>query len=285
MAEIILTKRTFRLNGFTPVLGSQPADPDIRERYLMEKAREQGVEVDPKENEYLPNSIEEKGLTVFLRDPTTKGGLYIQGYVIKGMLKESLNTLKSQTGLAAPKGKIDSLIFVSPDKLVFHRDGKPIMETSGVNSRPLRAETMQGPRVALAASEQIDAPWTLELTLKLIDNQGSKRSEPLNWDIVETALNYGKLKGLGQWRNAAYGSFTWDDITEEVRKIANEPMREYLSEGFLVERKLPTYMCVTLTAAYKDYLEWYEEEGYDYRYSGTKKEFEATLLQHLRMPR
>jgi hypothetical protein len=198
------------------MLGSQPADPDIRKRFLMEKAREMGVVVDDSENLDLPENIEQKGLTVFLRDKGEDGALYLQGYVVLGMVKEAMTALKSQLGVAQPRSKIDNLLFVVERKIHILRKGNTILKPDSINERPLRAETMQGPRTALAASEQIDEPWTLEFTLNLIKGEKTARSDALGWEHVEAALDYGQYKGIGQWRNAAYGAFTWERVRCDV---------------------------------------------------------------------
>ena len=93
-------------------------------------------------------------------------------------------------------------------------------------SPPLRAQTMQGPRVTLAASEQIDDPWTIEFTVKLIGNPGTRTSAPITWEAIETALDYGSICGaLGQWRNGGYGRFTWISFlsTSSPRRTAKRP--------------------------------------------------------------
>lgn len=83
-------------------------------------------------------------------------------------------------------------------------------EPDQILERPLRADTMQGPRTSLKASEIIYAPWQVEFTLALIPNKERGKSKKLTWDAVETALDYGQFKGLGEWRNSnMYGQFEW----------------------------------------------------------------------------
>jgi hypothetical protein len=214
LMNIQMDKRAYRLTGTSPILGSQPADPDIRRRFLMEKARELGIDVSESENDDLPENIEQKGLTVFLRDKNYLNTLYIRGYVVKGMLKEALTVLKAQAGLTAPRVKVDNLLFVAENKLRLLRHDVLIVEPDSINERPLRAETMQGPRTALAASEQVDEPWTLIFTLYLLAGEKTAKSAALSWEHIEAALDYGALKGLGQWRNAGHGTFTWERIED-----------------------------------------------------------------------
>jgi hypothetical protein len=61
--------------------------------------------------------------------------------------------------------------------------------------------TAQGPRVALAKSEQLPKDTTFSFEIKVME--GSE----INEDILRKVLAYGELKGLGQWRNASWGSF------------------------------------------------------------------------------
>lgn len=212
--EIKKESRTYILTGTTSLLGSNPANPEIHAKFVAAKAAT--LERTAEEEAMLPGSdelaeavrdIKEQGLTVFLRN--NHGELVLGNHAVKGFFKGTLNTLKDQTGITAVKSKVDNLLFISPTFIVLHRDGVPVTEPDGYNERPLRAETMQGPRVALASSEEIDAPWEIVFTVTLFDNSGTARSKPLTWEAVEAALDYGEWKGLGQWRNGGKGSFTW----------------------------------------------------------------------------
>lgn len=212
--EIKKESRTYILTGTTSLLGSNPANPEIHAKFVASKAA--NLEREAEEEAMLPGSealaeavrdIKEQGLTVFLRN--NHGELVLGNHAVKGFFKGTLNTLKDQIGITAVKSKVDNLLFISPTFIVIHRDGVPVTEPDGWNERPLRAETMQGPRVALASSEEIDAPWEIAFTVTLFENGGTARSKPLTWEAVEAALDYGEWKGLGQWRNGGKGSFTW----------------------------------------------------------------------------
>ena len=72
-----------------------------------------------------------------------------------------------------------------------------------VLERPLRAETAQGPRVALAASDSIPAGATFTCTLTVLAEQ------LLTEDLLRELLDYGKYMGFGQWRSGGYGRFTY----------------------------------------------------------------------------
>ena len=70
--------------------------------------------------------------------------------------------------------------------------------------------TMQGPRIALASSELIALPWAIDVKITLLENAATKQSKALTWDVIEDALQYGRLRGIGQWRNGGYGRFTFE---------------------------------------------------------------------------
>lgn len=94
---------------------------------------------------------------------------------------------------------IDGNVFVSPRKIPFAVDGD-----MGDCQRPLRAKTMQGERVALANSETIPAGSTLTFTFECFNDEDFK------W--IREVLDYGKYRGLGQWRNSGKGKFDWEEV-------------------------------------------------------------------------
>ena len=206
--EIQTIRASYRLTGFTPLLGSQPAQRAVRTAYISSKApTPQIIEGE----DALGPDIEEKGLTVFLRnDPGNT--LCLRSYVINGFFKGALKALKSQCGVANAASKVDQYVFPQGWLLPITRDGVPIEDEDDVLERPLRCATMQGERVTLAASEQIDDPWQIEFSIELLPNEGTAKSKALTLEMLETALNYGRLKGLGQWRNAGHGKFHWERI-------------------------------------------------------------------------
>lgn len=198
--------RKYRLVGMSELLGSQPANPDVRTAYLAAKAPEK-VKVE-EENEFLPET-DEKGLTVFLRDPKT-GALALMDYVVKGFFKEALKVCNNDVKQVA--SKVDNLLFVSPRMLTLAKNGELLKEADEVLERPLRCMTMQGPRVTLVASECVYAPWELEIAVSIMPNSATKTSKALTFDAIEQGLAYGRFKGLGQWRNGGYGKFECERI-------------------------------------------------------------------------
>jgi len=101
----------------------------------------------------------------------------------------------------AYKKIIDGLIFVGPRKIPFDIVGGKI----GSCQRPLRASGPQGERVALANSETIPAGSTIEFDIQYFDP--SHRAMIIEW------LDYGKLRGIGQWRNSGKGRFTYEIVS------------------------------------------------------------------------
>jgi hypothetical protein len=67
--------------------------------------------------------------------------------------------------------------------------------------RPLRAQTAQGERISLARSEMIPAGSTLRFKLRI--RGGVSEALLREW------LDFGELSGLGQWRGASFGIFSY----------------------------------------------------------------------------
>lgn len=177
------------------LLGTAPLNKGLYSEFIASKA-ENGNTDD--EIESVPEAIE-KGTTGFHRTPDGKPALY--DYMIKGLLKDAAGMLRRVPGtksskVTAYKKLIDGLVFVTPRLIPI--EFSRLADEVGILERPLRAQTPQGERVALARSEMIPAGATIEFTLNLLDPS----LEP--W--VRELFEYGQLRGLGQWRNGGYGS-------------------------------------------------------------------------------
>jgi hypothetical protein len=109
-------------------------------------------------------------------------------------LRQADDTLSK--GLTAYKTRIDQLIFVYPRLIPIHL---PPGARMGRNERPLRAETAQGPRVSVVASETVPAGSTLTFQIHLL----KRELLPEVWEW----LQYGAMQGLGQWRSGGHGKF------------------------------------------------------------------------------
>ena len=228
---IQMETRTYRLTGFTPILGSRPASYELYTQFLMQKEMKERAkkfksmsknEIDAQtqrtieeEAQYM-RDMEQDKMTVFMANDECGGGLMLLDYQLQGFIKGSLEALTAQTGIKAPRGKVDKYVFVSPRRIDIRRaDGSLIREEDEVYERPLRAMTMKGERVSLAASEQIHDPWQITFTVSLLPNERSKVSASIKWEDIERALDYGELRGLGQFRNGGYGRFTWERVDDQ----------------------------------------------------------------------
>lgn len=216
MIEIKMETRTYRLRGETPLLGSNPAADDLHSRFVAAKAataKRRAAEENmlPLPEEMPEDDFDSRGMTVFLRD--NKGSLCLGNHAIKGFFKGALTTLKEQVGMAAVKTKVDKLLFIAPDFVpILDGHGEPQKEPDDHKERPLRAETAMGPRETIVSSEMVIPPWQVEFSVTVVENKGTRASRALDFEVVEAALEYGKLHGLGQWRNGGYGRFTWERI-------------------------------------------------------------------------
>ena len=207
---IQMETRKYRLTGISPILGTQPANEAVRTDFVATKAPT--AELAAEERELFEEYDQAHGLTVFPRDPDHNDRIIIMNYMVRGFFKSALGALKLQLGIKAHKSKVDKYLFVGPRRVPLMRDGKPIYDEDDEFERPLRCETMRGLRVALQGSERINDPWYVEVEISLIPNESSKSSKALTFEAVETALDYGRLCGLGQFRNGSFGSFTWERI-------------------------------------------------------------------------
>lgn len=191
-----------RLEFLEEVLGTASADPEIHETYIASNApnaptRKEEVEALGAEEVF------EKSMTIF---PKENGIPFLWDYQIKGFFKDSCGMMRKVSGsvsskMKAYKKEIDGLIFIKERKIPFQFDGK-----IGICQRPLRAQTAQGERIALSSSETIPAGAMIEFEIEcLVD---SDMNAVIEW------LDYGKLRGIGQWRNSGKGKFEWKSIDE-----------------------------------------------------------------------
>lgn len=183
------------------LLGTANSDPKIHEDFIASKAPDALSRTE--EIEALGvDEVVEKAMTIFPRDE--EGNPIVWDYQIKGFFKDTCSTLRKVTGtrsskIKAYKKEIDGLIFPEPRKIKINFDGE-----LGNCQRPLRAQTMQGERVALANSETIPAGAYIEFSVTCLSDD--------HIEVVKEWLDYGRYKGLGQWRNSGKGRFTWEEL-------------------------------------------------------------------------
>lgn len=208
-----------KVTMFEEILGTASANPEIHEEFIASKA----PDAPSREEEVAAigaDEVFEKGMTVFPRG--TDGKPIAWDYQWKGFFKDACAALrkvpKSECGkIKAYKKEIDGLIFPEPRMIPIRFDGE-----IGICQRPLRGQTAQGERIALASSESIPAGATMEFTIKLLLPDHEK--------AVLEMLDYGQLRGFGQWRNSGKGRF-WYEAWDETGKLisSNLPASEAAS--------------------------------------------------------
>lgn len=209
-------------------LGTAPNDEDIYKNFVGSKAPDAAT-LDDEVAALGADAVAEKGMTVFPRGDN--GEPIFWAYQVKGFFKDACSMLsrvggKDESGkkrkvnesskLTAFKKVIDGLIFVAPNKIPLDMKGGEL----SICERPLRAQTMQGERVALASSET--APAGSQITFDVICLSAEHAAVVREW------LNYGVLRGLGQWRNSGRGKFTWEELDDAGNVIGGNAS---LSEG------------------------------------------------------
>ena len=185
-----------------PVLGTSSSNPDIHREYIASNAPD-AVKLEEEVASIGVDEVFEKGMTVFGRDDNDNP--IVWDYQWKGYFKDAFKALRkipnSKCGaIKSYKQEIDGLVFVYPRKIPIAVNGE-----LGICQRPLRASTAQGERVALASSESIPAGSSMEFTIRLLNKSHEK-------PIIE-ALDYGRLRGFGQWRNSGKGRFHYEILS------------------------------------------------------------------------
>lgn len=207
------------------LLGSAPRSAEVFTKFLKERQQDRKDALSALESEAevqtLPPEVDEsQGYTGFHSDD---GGLFIYDYVVKGFFKEAGNVLKDSLKVKALRSKMDNLLFIFPRRIyLIGADSTPILKPHGVNERPLRAQTMQGPRVTLAKSDFVNAGSLIKFDLQFLDGADIKHPEK----IVEDCLGYGALKGLGQWRNGSWGRFSYKLTFTQTAPVVDKSKEE-----------------------------------------------------------
>ena len=184
-----------------PILGTASGDKELYSTYIASNAPDAKTMQEEIE-EFGKEEVENNKMTVFPKDESGRPFLY--DYQIKGFFKNACGTLRRVSGsesskIKAFKKEIDGLVFINERKIPLVFDGE-----IGNLQRPLRAETAQGARVALANSETCPVGTTVEFTIHLLKDDLEK--------VVREWLDYGKLNGIGQWHNGGYGRFIWKEV-------------------------------------------------------------------------
>lgn len=197
-----------RITFIADVLGTAANDKEIYSSFIAANAPDAPSRKEEIEAVGVDESIE-KGTTVFPRDEN--GDPFLWDYQVRGFFKAACQSLqrckgekfaKNTNALKAYRKILDQCVLVSPRRIPFSINGE-----MGICQRPLRAETMQGPRVALASSETIPAGSTVEFKVRCLNE---------DWLLcVMEWLNYGQYCGFLQWRSSGAGSFVYEILDED----------------------------------------------------------------------
>lgn len=217
-----MEKLTVKCTFIESVLGSSPNNQNIYRDFIASKSPD-AINVEDELAAVGVEAYTEKHITIFPRDAQDRPFIY--DYQIKGFFKDACQMLsrlskreeittedgkvkKQKTAanesgkLKAYKKEIDGLIFVEPRQILIESGDADV----GLNERPLRAQTAQGERTALAISEELPAGSTFTFTVQLFNPE--HRAAVLEW------LDYGFYRGLGQWRNSGHGRFTYQIVAD-----------------------------------------------------------------------
>lgn len=186
------------------LLGTVPCNPSIWADHIAAKQakalKKEGYSEEEIQKEIqatiagVQNNDEmESGKTTFFQDDK---GYFLRDYQIKGFLKESAKVLKQYGPTKQLRSKVVQTVFVRPRK-IYVADSDAELE---VIERPLRGQTPQGERVAIARSLAVPAETNLEFDVQCLNGTITK-------GCLDTLLEYGQFAGIGQWRGAGKGSF------------------------------------------------------------------------------
>lgn len=198
-----------------PILGTANNNENIHREFIASKAPD-AISREEEVAALGVEGVEEKSMTVFQRNED--GNPLLWNFQVKGFFKEACGMLQRMRGekcskesckLKAYKKIVDGCI--EPIGNIEDYSRKiPIVIAKGTEiedfQRPLRAQTAQGERIALANSEKISEKATAEFYVETPDAYVP---------AVHEWLRYGRKHGLGQWRNAGFGRFEYELIGEE----------------------------------------------------------------------
>lgn len=199
-----------RLTFTEPVLGTGNNNQEIHSELIASKAPD-AISREEEVAAIGAEAVEEKSMTVFARND--EGQPILWNYQVKGFFKEACAMLQRMKGekcavescnMKAYKKTIDGAIEPMFTRGTYDRK-IPLILPAGTEienlQRPLRGQTAQGERIALASSEMLPAGTTAEFWIECADKY---EKAVLEW------LKYGIKHGMNQWRNAGYGRFTFE---------------------------------------------------------------------------
>ena len=143
-----------RMTFFEEVLGTASGNPELHDEYIASRNPEspnRAKRITEEVEAIGEGNVVEKQMTIFPK--LADGTPFAWDYQIKGMFKECAKMMRYIKGSESSRitnylQKIDGLIFVKERKIPYQN-----YKRLGDCQRSLRANTPQGPRVALAHSE------------------------------------------------------------------------------------------------------------------------------------
>ena len=203
MADRIKVRLTFEEEA----LGTCSKDPKIHEEFIASKGPNAHTLAEEIEAIGVDEVVERSMTGFSMKD----GKPILWDYQIKGFFKDACGMLSraedTESGkLRAYRKIIDGLVFVYPRAISLVI---PPPSELGECQRPLRASTAQGERIALANSETVSVGTYLDIEIESEKLKAKKGGPDLQKCIIEW-LDYGKRRGLGQWRNSGKGRFSYE---------------------------------------------------------------------------
>lgn len=188
------------------MLGSSPASSEVYQQFIGERLREEREKLGEEVATLPAVTKDQMGRSVYHKD---EKGIFLFDYKIRGFLKSAAEAITGREEIPAYKSKIDKWVFVAPRRIYLHA-AEPanhiLQEPDGVLERPIRAMTMQGPRVSLKASEIVKEGTWINFEICVLPLGQKEFTE----EILTSWLRYGAFQGLGEWRNGSYGRFEFE---------------------------------------------------------------------------
>lgn len=168
---------------------------------------------------------------------------FIFDYQLRGMFKDACGLLSraknnKSSDLKAYKKQVDGNIFVAPRKVAFNV-AESYVDDNGIEvsaydpenpgrlrlmARPLRTSGPTGERSAIAISEVMPPMSSIKFEVLMTN----KNLRP----VIEEWLDYGLVRGLGQWRNSGIGTFRWRLLDDNWNPIVEDEDNDDNSEFF-----------------------------------------------------
>lgn len=210
------TKMNVRIIFTEELLGSCPSDPEVYKQWVADKASDKDMADEIAA--YGADKILDNGTTRFL---TVDGRPALSNHTWLGFFKEKCGFIKLDnkntacgklsnyrkrfdTGAVAFENKFSVLVLPKGEQL-------------GMCQRPLRAQTQQGERIALASSVTCPIGTRTRFTLFM--------TSPEYKPVIEETLNMGRFVGTGQWRGSGKrGTFLWEEFTDDGEIVGGNTM-------------------------------------------------------------